>query len=109
MTRRVDVRIPGMRVNETECRVLSAIASVASDRCGYRCAEIGMSYREIRNASAVCGHTVMRTCASLRLKGLLEVNAHKLANGGTAANTYRVTALGLEVIRMAEELGAFAE
>ena len=109
MSKRVRVNIPGVRVNETGCRVLRLIAERFCDEHGRRCAEVQLPHRDIAEAIAISIPTVIRTLASLRDYGLVIVRDNIQPNGARMCNSYELTALGLEVIRMAEELGAFAE
>ena len=102
MSKRVRVNIPGVRVNETGCRVLRIIA----ERSG---CEVQLAHREIAQAAAVSVPTVIRTLAALRDCELVIVRDNVQPNGARLPNGYELTALGLEVIRMAEELGTFAE
>lgn len=53
--------------------------------------------------------TVIRTLAALRDCELVIVRDNVQPNGARLSNSYELTALGLEVMRMAEELGTFAE
>ena len=95
MSKRVRVNIPGVRVNETGCRVLRIIAERSGCEHGRRCAEVQLAHRDIAQAAAVSVPTVIRDNVQ--------------PNGARLPNGYELTALGLEVIRMAEELGTFAE
>ena len=109
MSKRVRVIIPGVRVNETGCRVLRVIAERSCYEHGRRCAEVQLAHREIAQAAAVSVPTVIRTLAALRDCELVIVRDNVQPNGARLSNSYELTALGLEVIRMAEELGTFAE
>lgn len=53
MSKRVRVNIPGVRVNETGCRVLRVIAERSSHEHGRRCAEVQLAHRDIAQAAAV--------------------------------------------------------
>lgn len=106
---RVRVNIPGVRVNETGCRVLRIIAERSGCEHGRRCAEVQLAHRDIAQAAAVSVPTVIRTLAALRDCELVIVRDNVQPNGARLPNGYELTALGLEVIRMAEELGTFAE
>ena len=64
---------------------------------------------DIAQAAAVSVPTVIRTLAALRDCELVIVRDNVQPNGARLPNGYELTALGLEVIRMAEELGIFAE
>ena len=108
MSKQVRVNIPGVRVNETGCRVLRAIAVRSTDEHGRRCAEVQLSHRDIAEAVSISIPTVIRTIAALRDCDLVIVRDNIQPNGARMCNSYELTALGLEVIRMAEELGAFA-
>ena len=101
MSKRVRVNIPGVRVNETGCR--------SGCEHGRRCAEVQLAHRDIAQAAAVSVPTVIRTLAALRDCELVIVRDNVQPNGARLPNGYELTALGLEVIRMAEELGTFAE
>lgn len=109
MSKRVRVNIPGVRVNETGCRVLRVIAERSCCEHGRRCAEVQLAHRDIAQAAAVSVPTVIRTLAALRDCELVIVRDNVQPNGARLSNSYELTALGLEVIRMAEELGTFAE
>lgn len=109
MSKRVRVNIPGVRVNETGCRVLRVIAERSSREHGRRCAEVQLSHRDIARSVAVSVPTVIRTLAALRDCELVIAHDNIQPNGAQLPNSYELTALGLEVIRMAEELGTFAE
>lgn len=109
MSKRVRVNIPGVRVNETGCRVLRVIAERSCYEHGRRCAEVQLAHRDIAQAAAVSVPTVIRTLAALRDCELVIVRDNVQPNGARLSNSYELTALGLEVIRMAEELGTFAE
>lgn len=109
MSKRVRVNIPGVRVNETGCRVLRIIAERSGCEHGRRCAEVQLAHRDIAQAASVSVPTVIRTLAALRDCELVIVRDNVQPNGARLPNGYELTALGLEVIRMAEELGTFAE
>lgn len=109
MSKRVRVNIPGVRVNETGCHVLRAIAERSSAEHGRRCAEVQLSHRDMADAVSISIPTVIRTIASLRDYELVIVRDNIQPNGVRTCNSYELTALGLEVIRMAEELGALAK
>lgn len=109
MSKRVRFNIPGVRVNETGCRVLRIIAERSGCEHGRRCAEVQLAHRDIAQAAAVSVPTVIRTLAALRDCELVIVRDNVQPNGARLPNGYELTALGLEVIRMAEELGTFAE
>lgn len=109
MSKRVRVNIPGVRVNETGCCVLRFIAERSCTEHGRRCAEVQLSHRDIAEAVAISIPTVIRSLASLRDYNLVNIRGNVLPNGARLSNSYELTALGLEVIRMAEELGTFAE
>ncbi len=68
-----------------------------------------LAHRDIAQAAAVSVPTVIRTLAALRDCELVIVRDNVQPNGARLSNSYELTALGLEVIRMAEELGTFAE
>ncbi len=109
MSKRVRVNIPGVRVNETGCRVLRVIAERSNIEHGRRCVEVRLAHRDIAKAAAVSVPTVIRTLAALRDCKLVIVRDNVRPNGARLPNSYELTALGLEVIRIAEELGTFAE
>lgn len=109
MGKPIRVNIPGVRVNEMGCRVLRAIAERSSDANGPRCAEVRLSHRDIADAVSIGITTVIRALASLCDCDLVIVCDNIQPNGARLRNSYELTALGLEVLRMAEELGVFAK
>lgn len=89
--------------------MLRIIAERSGCEHGRRCAEVQLAHRDIAQAAAVSVPTVIRTLAALRDCELVIVRDNVQPNGARLPNGYELTALGLEVIRMAEELGTFAE
>lgn len=109
MAKRVAVNIPGVRVNETDCKVLRVIAGLAEQREGFRCAPVSVSRRELHELVQKSEQTMIRSCRTLCREGLLVMTGNTMDNGAQVANSYEITALGLEVIRMADMLSAYMD
>lgn len=102
MAKRVQVGVPGVRLNETSYAVLCAIARYSEAQHVVRCAPVEMSYKLIAAHAGVSSQAALRSCAALRDNGLLLVEHTAAASGGQGANIYQITALGLEVLRLAQ-------
>lgn len=102
MAKRVHICIPKVCVNETDCEVLRMIAGQAEQASGYRCAPVAISRKQFCRTLDKTERTLIRSCNKLCEEGLLITMSHALDNGTRLANTYEVTALGLEVVRLTE-------
>lgn len=109
MAKRVRVNIPGVRVNETDCQVLRVIADHAVAQSGFRCAPVSVSRRELHEGVGKSEQTIIRSCKALSDEGLLIITSNIMDNGAQVANTYEITALGLEVIRLADILALYMD
>lgn len=103
MAKRVPLAIPNVRVNETSLAVLRVIANRALHTTGVRCGRVPISLREMSSLVSTSEQTIRRSCSALCDEGLLLRFEGWLDNGGQEANSYEITALGLEVLRQTEE------
>ena len=103
MAKHVHVCIPEVCVNETDCEVLRMIAGYAEQVSGYRCAPVAISRKQFCSSLDKTERTIIRSCNKLCEEGLLITRGHTLDNGARLANTYEVTALGLEVVRLTDD------
>ena len=106
MAKRVNLGIPGVRLNETGHRVLAAIASRARAATGLACEPVQVRVRELSREARVSWSTCVRTAHSLEGYGLITSEERIGEDGGTLPNAYALTALGLECLRIADELAA---
>lgn len=93
-----------MRVRDRDVRVVDAIDRRSTEPCG----EIGVSIRELANELGISADTVRRALASSASEGYLEIQPNHLDNGGQAENTYKLTSLGINVLRAARKAGIIA-
>lgn len=107
MTRRVDIGVPEIRANETDCRVLRAVATRALAETGLRFSPVVASLAELAMSVGVGAQSDMAACSGLAERGIMVVTLRVNASGGRLANSYELTAVGLEVLRLAEKCGAF--
>ena len=107
MTRRVDIGVPEVRVNETDCRVLRAVATRALAKTGLRFSPVVASLAELTVSVGVGAQSVGAACSGLAERGIMVVTPRVNASGGRHANSYELSAVGLEGLRLAEECGAF--
>lgn len=102
MAKRVRLGIEGLRVNETECRLLCAIIERSRREHVIGCGYVAMSRRDMAAALGCSPLTTVRSCKALEDAGLMEVHFEHMDSGAQVASTYRATALGLEVARLYE-------
>lgn len=100
MAKRVQLGIEGLKVNETECKLLTCLVQTSRAQHRIGCGYVALSRKEIARAIGCSPLTVIRTCQKLESDGLIEIRSEHLDNGAQMANSYRVTALGLEVSRL---------
>lgn len=91
MTKRVRFGVPmGVRINETELRVLE----VLSDRNGVAVMSIG----ELSGELGCCAGSAHKSLRMLDDKGLISVHRRYLRNGGQLENEYELTDFGEQVL-----------
>ncbi len=100
MAKRVRLGIEGLKVNETECRLLELVVERSRGQHRIGCEFVDLSRKEMREHLGCSTPTTVRSCLYLVDSGLLEVRTEHLDNGAQVANSYRATALGLEVVRL---------
>lgn len=100
MAKRVKLGIEGLRVNETECRLLCTIIERSRRERGVGCEYVAMSRRDMATALGCSPLTTVRSCQALEEAGLMEAHPEHMDNGAQVASSYRATALGLEVARL---------
>ena len=100
MARQVKLGLAGLRLNETECRLLEMIVerSRAQHRVG--CEYVALSRSEMAAHLRCSVLTTLRSCQSLEDAGLIDARAGCLDTGARVANSYCATALGIEVARL---------
>lgn len=103
MAKRVHVGVPGVRINETDHRVLASIAQLVRRGNGVACKPYPVSHRELRVLTQASEGSVLRSCKALERCGLVVVEPQFLETGAQAASFFALTALGLEVLRLADE------
>lgn len=103
MAKKVKLGVEGLKVNETECRLLAYLVQRSRELHRIGCEHVALSRKEISRAIGCSPLTVIRTCQKLEGDGLIEIRFEHLENGAQMANSYRVTALGLEVSRLYRE------
>lgn len=103
MAKKVKLGIEGVKVNETECRLLVYLTGKSREQSRIGCSYVALSRREIAKAIDCSTLTVLRSCQKMERDGLLEMRPEHLDNGAQMANSYRVTAMGMEVGRLYEE------
>lgn len=92
MTKRVRFDSPqGVRVNETEYALMRYIASLSDGPAVLSVSEL--SKELVRSVV-----TIRNSLRSLGDKGLLEIRARYLRNGGQLENEYEVTELGHRIL-----------
>lgn len=102
MAKRVILDIPGVQLNETEHRVLAMIARCARDATGLKSGEALIGKRPMAAHIGRSESCATRSIASLAAKGLIAMRPNTLGNGARLENSYRLTALGLEVLDHAD-------
>lgn len=103
MAKRIQIDVPGVRLNETGYKTLAHIASAARAATRLACNPVPISRKSLTTALGVSQSCGFRTCAALEENGLIRVESHANGDGGQGANAYCLTALGLEVLRLADE------
>lgn len=103
MAKRIQLYVPGVRLNETGFKALAFIAERARAASGLACRPVPISRRELCDCMGVSSASCFRTCKALEASGLIESSESALENGARVANTYNLTALGIEILRLAEE------
>ena len=109
MAKKVKLGVEGLKVNETECKLLTCLVQTSRALHRIGCEYVALSRRELAQSIGCSSLTVIRTCQKLESDGLIEIRPEHLDNGAQMANSYRVTALGLEVSRLYRECAAEAE
>lgn len=100
MAKRVKLGIEGLRINETECRILDFVIERSRQDHTVGCAFVSISRKQLAQAVGTSTLTTWRTCQHLVAQGLLEMRDEHLGSGAQVANSYRATAIGLEVARL---------
>lgn len=103
MAKRILIDVPGVRLNETGHKTLAYIASAARAASGLACEPVPISRKDFVGALGVSQSCSIRTCAALEGSGLIRMELRSGNDGGQEANAYRLTALGIEVLRLADE------
>lgn len=103
MAKRIHIDVPGVRINESDRRVLSCVASCAREATHLACVAVPIPYRRFMDDMGLCETSVIRICKRLRENGLMTVVVNEDEKGGRLANSYALTALGIEVLRLADE------
>ena len=103
MAKRIHIDVPGVRINESDRRVLSCVASCAREASQLACVAAPIPYRRFMDDMGLCEMSVIRICKRLRDSGLMVVELNEDERGGRLANSYALTALGIEVLRLADE------
>lgn len=103
MAKKVKLGVEGLKVNETECRLLTYLVQRSRALHLIGCEHVALSRKEIARVIGCSPLTVIRTCQKLEGDGLIEIRFEHLENGAQMANSYRATALGLEVSRLYRE------
>lgn len=100
MAKRVNLGIEGLRINETECQILDFVVERSRQDHTVGCAFVSISRKQLAQAVGRTALTTWRTCQHLVTQGLLEMRDEHLGSGAQVANSYRATAIGLEVVRL---------
>ena len=103
MARRIALDIPGVRLNETSHAALALIARKARERSGLACKPVPISRRQFGEELGMSGSNSIRTCRMLEDGGLIVAHDCTHEDGSQSANSYCLTALGIEVLRLADE------
>lgn len=103
MAKRIHIDVPGVRLNETGYRMLAFIAASARAESRIACSPVAISRRCFMDGLGISQSCCVRTGAALKRYGLIESGLSIGVNGAQGANTYRLTALGIEVLRLADE------
>lgn len=103
MAKKVKLGLEGLKVNETECKLLACLVQTSRAQHRIGCEYVALSRKEIAQLIGCSSLTVIRTCQKLEGDRLIEIRSEHLDNGAQMANSYRVTALGLEVSRLYRE------
>lgn len=103
MAKRIHIDVPGIRLNESDHRALACVASCAREATHLACRPVPIPYQRFMEDTGLCETSAMRICRRLREAGLMVVEFNKDQNGARLANSYALTALGIEVLRLADE------
>lgn len=104
MTKRVNLGIKDLRINETECEMLLYILRQGREQRGLGSDSVTLSRRSLSAALGCVTQTTLRACSGLAEKDLISIGTQYTADKGQAANAYSLTALGIEVVRIYEEV-----
>ena len=102
MAKRIDLGVPGVRLNETGHRALRLIAERAREQNRLACVPVRIGRREFGPALGLSETSVIRACHLLEQAGLIVTEGNRLESGAQVANSYALTALGIEVLRLAD-------
>lgn len=102
MAKRIKLDIPGVRLNETEHRTLALVAERARATSGLACEPTPIPLRDFVARLEMSQASAMRSCHSLHEDGLMVISPNRLETGAQVANSYSLTALGIEVLRLAD-------
>lgn len=103
MAKRIDLQVPGVRLNETGYRFLGFIAERARVATGLACEPVQIGRKEFRSLLDMTDTSIIRACHALESNGLIEIKPCRDENGAQVMNSYALTALGIEVLRIADK------
>lgn len=100
MAKRMKLGLEGLRVNETEYLVLEHIIGCSRREHVVGCEFVSISRKQLAEAIGRTSLTTWRACRHLESEGLVEMRDEHLGSGAQMANSYRATAIGIEVARL---------
>lgn len=102
MAKRIQVGVPGVRLNETMHAVLRLIACRAREASGLACEPVQVPLRDFAQEAGVTQSSTIRAAHALGKAKLIVITPVWYDDGSQCANAYSLTALGIEVLRLAD-------
>lgn len=103
MAKRIQLGVPGVRLNETMHIALRLIALRAREASGLACEPVQVPVRDFARETGLTQSTAIRATHALQESKLVEISPVWFDDGSQRANAYSLTALGIEVLRLADE------
>lgn len=103
MSKRIKLNIPGIRLNESGYLILEFVAARARALWGLACRPVMLSNAEIGEYAGITKGSIMRAVHELERSGMVVSYKNTCESGARLPNSYALTALGIEVLRLAQE------
>lgn len=103
MSKRVRIGVPGIKINEACLAVLGVIAQSAREANLVACKPVALGHRALEQRAGISRASVVRSIRMLEENDLIIAYENNSENGAQLENSYALTAMGLEVLRLGKE------